>query len=106
MCVGKGARVLKALRPHGLDGLRLTTKLRDLLDFWQGRCATVAVEAQLPASPPPVSSQAALSIYRTCGGRSPPCIATAPRGGCSTAGTGRRRWSCSWRMTVGRIQAL
>lgn len=57
--------VLKALRPHGLDGLGLVDALRDLLDFWQGRCATVAVEAQLPASLPPVSSQAALSIYRT-----------------------------------------
>jgi two-component system sensor histidine kinase UhpB len=57
--------VLKALRPHGLDGLGLIDALRDLLDFWQGRCATVAVEARLPATLPPLSSQAALSIYRT-----------------------------------------
>lgn len=57
-------RMLKRLRPHGLDAAGLGSALRDLVSGWQQRATGIDFTLQLAPELPPVAAGEALVIYR------------------------------------------
>ncbi len=57
--------LLRALRPHGLEGLGIVDALSELVAGWRQRETGIALEARLPEALPRLAPTAGLALYRT-----------------------------------------